>query len=79
VARVDFLLPELGVVVEFEGARKDEGADGRDALVREKRLEDALRALDYRVVRLTWADLHHPERVLAALRLTDQGRLVSPI
>ena len=56
VARVDFLLPELGVVVEFDGAVKYEGADGREALVREKRREDDLRALGYRVVRLTWAD-----------------------
>ena len=72
VARVDFLLPELGVVVEFDGAVKYEGADGREALVREKRREDALRALGYRVVRLTWADLHHPERVVAALGLTGR-------
>jgi very-short-patch-repair endonuclease len=67
VARVDFLLPDLGVVVEFDGAMKYAGVDGRDALVREKRREDALRALGYRVVRLTWSDLQHPERVVAAL------------
>lgn len=72
VARVDFLLPELGVVVEFDGRIKYAGADGREALVREKRREDALRALGYRVVRLTWADLHHPERVLTALGLPSR-------
>jgi hypothetical protein len=44
------------------------GADGREALVREKRREDALRALGFRVVRLTWADLRRPERILAMLR-----------
>jgi hypothetical protein len=43
--------------------------DGRNALMREKRREDALRALGYRVVRLTWSDLRRPERVLAALSL----------
>ena len=69
VARVDFLLPALRVVVEFDGAVKYEGADGRNALIREKRREDALRALGYRVVRLTWSDLRRPERVLAALGL----------
>lgn len=43
------------------------GADGRGALVSEKRREDALRALGYRVVRLTWSDLRRPERVRALL------------
>ncbi|MEP6651128.1 MAG: DUF559 domain-containing protein [Lapillicoccus sp.] len=66
-ARVDFLIRAEGVVVEFDGVLKYEGAQGRDALVREKRREDALRALGFRVVRLTWSDLYHPERVLAML------------
>jgi very-short-patch-repair endonuclease len=65
VARVDFLLRRQGVVIEFDGAVKYAGADGREALVREKRREDALRGLGFRVVRLTWADLRHPERILA--------------
>lgn len=75
VARVDLLLEELGVVVEFDGAVKYEGADGRQALVREKRREDGLRALGYGVVRVTWADLRPPDaderlraRVLSASR-----------
>jgi very-short-patch-repair endonuclease len=63
------LLPALRVVVEFDGAVKYQGADGRNALIREKRREDALRALGYRVVRLTWSELRRPERVLAALGL----------
>lgn len=67
IARVDFLFRAARVVVEFDGAVKYAGADGRDALVREKRREDALRALGYRVVRLTWADLRRPERVRALL------------
>jgi very-short-patch-repair endonuclease len=63
VARVDFLLPDLGVVVEFDGAVKYEGAQGRSALVREKRREDGIRAAGYPVVRLTWPDLGRPARV----------------
>ncbi len=31
--------------------------------MQEKRREDALRSLGYRVVRLTWADLTDPRRV----------------
>jgi very-short-patch-repair endonuclease len=69
VARVDFLLTDARIVIEFDGAVKYEGAEGRDALVREKRREDALRALGYRVVRLTWTDLQHPDRIPAKLGL----------
>lgn len=67
VARVDFLFRAQRTIVEFDGAVKYEGVEGRDALFREKRREDRLRALGYQVVRLTWADLMHPERVRTAL------------
>ncbi|HYN29263.1 MAG TPA: hypothetical protein VES95_05260, partial [Dermatophilaceae bacterium] len=67
VARVDFLVGDQ-VVVEFDGAVKYAGADGRDALVAEKLREDRLRALGYRVVRLTWVDLERPERVAHLVR-----------
>ncbi|ANS77479.1 hypothetical protein SGUI_0083 [Serinicoccus hydrothermalis] len=63
VGRVDFHLPELGVVVEFDGAVKYAGAEGRQALVREKAREDRLRALGLAVVRLVWSDLSDPELV----------------
>ena len=68
VARVDGYLEELGVALEFDGAVKYAGADGRDALVREKRREDRLRALGLAVVRLTWSDLREPERVTAMIQ-----------
>ena len=48
-ARVDFLLPDSGLVVEFDGIVKYGGADGREALVREKRREDAIRAAGHPV------------------------------
>ncbi len=67
VGRVDFLVAGR-VVVEFDGAVKYAGAEGRDGLIAEKRREDRLRALGYEVVRLTWDDLAHPERVLGAIR-----------
>lgn len=63
VGRVDFLFREQRLIVEFDGKVKYAGADGRDALFREKRREDALRSLGYQVVRLTWRDLHDPALV----------------
>ncbi|SDP71280.1 hypothetical protein SAMN04489867_3571 [Pedococcus dokdonensis] len=67
VARVDFLVGER-CVVEFDGALKYGGADGREALVREKRREDRLRELGYTVIRLTWDDLARPAVLLARIR-----------
>lgn len=67
VGRVDFLV-DGDVVVEFDGAVKYEGAEGREALVAEKIREDRLRALGYRVVRLTWADLDRPSYVAGLIR-----------
>lgn len=67
VGRVDALIDGC-VIAEFDGARKYDGLDGREELIREKRREDALRALGYAVIRLTWADLFAPERVTAMIR-----------
>ncbi|QIM20201.1 hypothetical protein G7075_01970 [Phycicoccus sp. HDW14] len=67
VARVDLLVGGR-VVVEFDGALKYGGADGRAALVAEKRREDELRSLGYVVVRVTWADLDDPVRLCRLLR-----------
>ena len=67
VARVDFLLDDWGVVIEFDGAVKY--ADGgREALVAEKQREDRLRDLGYQVVRVSWADLARPAELLSRIR-----------
>lgn len=63
VGRVDFLFAAQRTIVEFDGVVKYGGADGRQALVDEKRREDALRSLGYQMVRLTWRDLHDPALV----------------
>ena len=68
VGRVDFLFRAQRTVVEFDGLVKYGGADGRQALVDEKRREDALRLLGYQVVRLTWRDLHDPALVARVIR-----------
>lgn len=67
LARVDFYLPELGVVVEFDGRVKYEGLEGAAALAAEKQREDGIRALGYGMARLVWADLFHHARVRAAV------------
>lgn len=84
VGRVDALVDGC-IVMEFDGAMKYEGADGREALFREKRREDALRALGYVVVRVTWADLFTPGRLEAMVRAAHaqlrgpmRGRSVVP-
>jgi hypothetical protein len=75
-AVVDFWFPDRGVVVEVDGRAKYEDPallDGRstaDAHWREKRREDFIRSFPEvrAVVRLSWADLMHPDRVRTALR-----------
>ena len=63
VGRVDFLFRAQRTIVEFDGLLKYGGAGGRQALIDEKRREDALRSLGYQVVRLTWRDLYDPALV----------------
>lgn len=77
-ARVDFLLPQWDVVIEFDGAVKYEGADGRAELIREKHREDAIRAAGLQVVRLTWPDLDQPARV-RTLVLDARSRASHPV
>lgn len=67
LARVDLLVANR-VVVEFDGAVKYvDDVSGR-ALFTEKKREDRLRELGFEVVRVTWADLAHPEVILQRVR-----------
>lgn len=65
VARVDFLYREQRTIVEFDGLIKYLTPEDLRA---EKIREDRLRALGYEVVRLTWADLQHPDQVRSRIR-----------
>lgn len=65
VGRVDFVFEEQRTIVEFDGLLKYET---RADLILEKAREDALRAMGYTVVRITWADLAQPLRVLAKIQ-----------
>ncbi|GAA2161495.1 type IV toxin-antitoxin system AbiEi family antitoxin domain-containing protein [Pedococcus bigeumensis] len=67
VARVDFLVKGTNVVIEFDGLVKYRDG-GAAALVAEKRREDELRRLGYRVVRVIWSDLTRLGVLVARLR-----------
>lgn len=66
-ARVDFLLAQYAVIIEFDGAVKY-GEGGTDALIAEKAREDRLRDLGYQVVRVSWSDLADPAALLLRIR-----------
>lgn len=65
IGRVDFFLPDLGVVVEFDGDSKYAVAAGgaQQALIAEKGRENAIRRLGYGIVRVTWKDLQDPQTI----------------
>jgi len=63
---VDFLVENV-LVVEFDGAVKYEGADGKAALIAEKRREDFLGSRGFEVVRIMWSDLRHPGLIARAV------------
>lgn len=68
VARVDLALDHSSVLVEFDGMLKYRGEANSGALVAEKRRELALNRLGYTVVRVAWAELDHPDRVIGWIR-----------
>ncbi|MFC0457964.1 hypothetical protein ACFFGR_15605 [Arthrobacter liuii] len=76
IARTDFFWPEAKVIGEFDGDAKylDEvllaGVSTQEAILAEKKREDRLRALGYKVVRWDWKTLSTPDvlrqRLIAA-------------
>jgi hypothetical protein len=72
-ARVDFAWKPSRTIGEFDGKIKygrelNPAKDSRDVVYQEKLREDLLRELGWQVVRWTWADLDHPDRIAARLR-----------
>ncbi|MFJ6131460.1 hypothetical protein [Janibacter terrae] len=65
-ARVDLGIEDTPVLLEFDGKVKYSDG-GPDALFREKKREDRIRARGYIVIRVVWADLFHPERIIRAV------------
>jgi hypothetical protein len=84
-ARLDFAWPELGCWMEFDGREKyvkflREGESVIDAVLREKARESRISEITgWRCIRITWADLGHPDatvaRILAFLRLAPRAPL----
>ncbi|MDV8023449.1 hypothetical protein [Rhodococcus sp. IEGM 1330] len=73
VGRVDFDLPDIESVLEFDGKVKygryvPVGKSAADVLWDEKRREDRIRATGRQVVRIAWSDLDHPELVDRMIR-----------
>lgn len=66
-ARADLGIEGTHVLIEFDGKVKYTDG-GPDALFREKKREDRIRALGYVVIRVTWTDLFHAERIVRAVR-----------
>lgn len=68
IGYVDFYLPELGVVVEFDGKVKYQGRlraglSPSDAVLAERTRERRIRKLGYGVARVVWAELYDVQRV----------------
>lgn len=61
------LLGEFDGLVKYGRLRRPGETPG-DAVVREKRREDAIRDVGWRVARWTWHDLDHPEALVRRLR-----------
>jgi very-short-patch-repair endonuclease len=72
--RLDFAWPGHKVWLEFDGRVKyerflREGESVTDAVLREKRREEEItRLTGWRCIRITWADLQHPERTAGKIR-----------
>jgi len=74
IGTCDFAWPKHGLLGEFDGRVKygrllKPGEDPGEVVFREKRREDALRRVTgWRMVRIVWSDLYHPERTAAYIR-----------
>lgn len=82
VARSDLAILPFGILIEFDGTKKytrllRPGEDVVDAVLREKRREERLTELGWLVIRVTWDDLRHPDRLAA--RILVAGRTRRPL
>ncbi|WP_199423962.1 hypothetical protein [Actinotalea solisilvae] len=65
----DLCWPEVSFCVEFDGAGKyGEGEAAAEAVLREKRRQDALEEAGWTVVRVTWGDLQRPDQLVVRVR-----------
>ncbi len=83
IGRVDGALLEAGVLAEFDGFVKyeryrREGESIGDAIAREKKREDRLRALGWLVIRFVWDELANPAAMIAKVRRAIAQRAGQP-
>lgn len=82
IGRADLGYPAFGVLIEFDGVIKyrrllKPGQRAEDVVIAEKLREDRFRDLGYVVVRIVWAELDHPDVVVARITAAlDRGRQV---
>lgn len=79
VGRVDLAIPELGLLIEFDGQVKYRGLvrPGQDAVrvvLDEKRREERLSELGWLVVRVIWDDLYDEARLVERVRRAGAAR-----
>ncbi len=67
-AFADLRIVGTRALLEFDGALKYAGAQGRDALVKEKVREDRIRRLGWLLERVVWRDLDDPVALKARLK-----------
>ncbi|MCT1605885.1 endonuclease domain-containing protein [Nesterenkonia massiliensis] len=68
IAYVDFMWDSAGIAGEFDGDQKylkaaSFGMTAQEAVLKEKKREDAIRRLGYRVIRWDWSSLQDPRRL----------------
>ncbi|MGB3256848.1 MAG: hypothetical protein WBA72_02570 [Ornithinimicrobium sp.] len=71
-AIADLRLLGTRTLVEFDGAVKYAGAQGREALVKEKLREDRIRRLGWLIERVVWRDLDDPRALQVRLQEAAQ-------
>lgn len=77
VGRVDFYLPELNLVIEFDGDikyRNNGGRSSEEAWSAERKREKRLRNLQLHFLRLTWKEVRDSRYALRLQRLADSIR-----
>lgn len=80
IYRVDFALPELGIIIEFDGALKYTDYGPADQVIlRERQREKDLQNAGWYVIRVGWGDVYpRPHRLLAMVRDAVERRSRAP-
>lgn len=80
IYRLNFALPELGIIIEFDGALKYTDYGPADQVIlRERQREKDLQNAGWYVIRVGWGDVYpRPHRLLAMVRDAVERRSRAP-